>query len=110
MLPKPKQLTPENAARFQDPNLVSLYHLRLPYPAQTFDILTALIRDQPRNVLDVGAGTGEIARGLVGRAERVDAVDFSAAMIEQGKKLPGGQGVKWIPGAIGNAGRGSTGV
>ena len=63
MLPKPKQLTPENAARFQDPNLVSLYHLRLPYPAQTFDILTALIRDQPRNVLDVGAGTGEIARG-----------------------------------------------
>lgn len=100
MLPKPKQLTPENAARFQDPDLVSLYHLRLPYPAQTFDILTALVCDQPRNVLDAGTGTGEIARGLVGQAERVDAVDFSAAMIERGRRLPGGQHVNWILGPV----------
>jgi ubiquinone/menaquinone biosynthesis C-methylase UbiE len=100
MLPKPKQLTRENAARFQDPDLVSLYHLRLPYPAQTFDILTALIRDQPRTVLDVGTGTGEIARKLVREAERVDAVDFSAAMIERGERLPGGQDVNWILGSV----------
>ena len=98
MLPKPRQLTPENAARFQDPELVDFYHLRLPYPEQTFDILVALIRDQPGTVLDIGAGTGEIARGLAGKAERVDAVDFSAAMIERGKRLPGSRHVNWILG------------
>ena len=64
MLPKPKQLTPENAARFQDPELVDFYHLRLPYPEQTFDILVALIRDQPGTVLDIGAGTGEEAQAF----------------------------------------------
>ncbi|HEX6386039.1 MAG TPA: class I SAM-dependent methyltransferase [Anaerolineae bacterium] len=100
MKPKPRQLTPENAARFQEPGLVSLYHLRLPYPEGTFEILTGLIADQPRIVLDVGTGTGEIARRLASQVERVDAVDFSAAMIEQGRRLPGGKDVNWIIGRV----------
>lgn len=100
MKPKPKQLTPGNAARFQNPDLVSLYHLRLPYPEATFEILTALIVDQPRVVLDVGTGTGEVARRLAGEVARVDAVDFSLPMIEQGRRLPGGQDVNWIVGQV----------
>jgi hypothetical protein len=33
----PKHLTAEHAARFQDQRVVERYHLRLPYPDETFD-------------------------------------------------------------------------
>src|SRR5205085_8811604 len=101
MLPRPAHLTPDNAARFKDQSVVDFYPLRLPYPSVVFDILADLITDEPRAVLDVGAGTGDIARGLVRRVERVDAVDFSPAMIAKGKTLPDGDhpGLRWIYGA-----------
>jgi trans-aconitate methyltransferase len=102
MLPRPAQLTPDNAARFKDQSVVDFYPLRLPYPPGVFDILANLIVDEPRAVLDVGAGTGDIARGLVRHVERVDAVDFSPAMIAKGKTLPDGDHphLRWIYGAV----------
>jgi SAM-dependent methyltransferase len=98
MYAKPKHLTPENAARFQQQSIVARYHLRPPYPPETFDILAALITDQPRAVLDVGTGIGDLARPLAERVERVDAVDVSAAMIETGRQAPGGDNshLHWI--------------
>src|SRR5262249_10361999 len=39
-----------------------------------------------RRVLDVGCGAGSFAAHLAQRSERVDAVDRSAAMIEQAKR------------------------
>jgi trans-aconitate methyltransferase len=102
MLPRPAHLTPDNAARFKDQSVVEFYPLRLPYPSEVFDILADLIMDEPRAVLDVGTGTGDIARGLVRRVERVDAVDFSPAMIAKGKTLLDGDHrcLCWIYGAI----------
>ena len=102
MLPRPAHLTADNAARFKDQSVVEVYPLRLPYPPEVFDILAGLITDEPRAVLDVGAGTGDIARGLVRRVERVDAVDFSAAMIAKGRTLPVGDHphLRWIHGAV----------
>ena len=102
MLPKPSHLTAENAARFEDASVVDRYHFRLPYPNETFDILVGLINDAPRVVLDVGAGTGDIARNLVTRVERVDAVDRSDAMIRKGKTLPQGDHprIHWMSGEI----------
>src|SRR5947207_11668711 len=102
MLPRPAHLTPDNAARFKDQSVVDFYPLRLPYPPQVFDILVDLITDEPRAVLDVGSGTGDIARGLVRRVERVDAVDFSEAMIAKGKMVPEGDHphLRWIYGAV----------
>jgi len=41
-------------------------------------------------VLDIGCGTGFIARELADRVTHVDALDISPAMIEQGKRLPRG--------------------
>ena len=90
MLPKPAHLGPAYAGQFQDRSVVAAYHHRPLFPAETFDIFEALIADVPRVVLDVGCGTGEIARPLAERVERVDAVDWSAGMIERGKRLPGG--------------------
>lgn len=101
MLPKPVQLTSENANRFTDQSVVSVYHLRLPYPPDVLTKLLSLIVDLPRNVLDVGTGTGELARALAPHVFRVDAVDISALMIEKGKQEPGGNhpNLHWLLGA-----------
>lgn len=98
MLQKPDHLAPEYGAQFQDNSVVEAYHLRQPYPAQVFDILAGLVQGEPRRVLDVGAGSGNIARYLVERVEQVDAVDISRNMIEKGKTLPNGDNsrLRWV--------------
>lgn len=102
MLPKPAYLTKENAAHFEDASVVERYPFRLSYPGEAFDILVGLITEEPRTVLDVGTGTGDIARNLVTHVERVDAIDRSEAMIQKGKTLPQGNhpGLHWISGEI----------
>jgi SAM-dependent methyltransferase len=98
--PKPEFLGPEFAAPFQERGVVGAYLYRPPYPPELFDMLVGLIRAEPRVVLDVGCGTGNIARPLAPRVERVDAVDVSAAMIERGQRLPGGDSpaLRWMCG------------
>jgi SAM-dependent methyltransferase len=85
---------------FTDRDVAQAYRYRPEYPAETFMILCDLIVG-PRVVLDVGAGSGAIARGVVPYVERVDAVDISAAMIDEGRRLPDGNhpGVRWILGS-----------
>lgn len=102
MNPKPAFLGIQHASRFQDQSVVDRYHLRPTYPPETFDILTQLIVDEPRAILDAGCGPGELARYLVDFAERIDAVDMSLPMIEKGKTLPGGDSpkIRWLHGMI----------
>jgi ubiquinone/menaquinone biosynthesis C-methylase UbiE len=97
---KPPQLTEEHAARFKQQSIVDRYHLRLPYPSETFDVLEALIVDDPRTMLDVGTGIGNIARPMVKRGVRVDAVDPSQMMLARAQSLPGGDhpDLRWIHG------------
>jgi ubiquinone/menaquinone biosynthesis C-methylase UbiE len=105
MQSKPRHLTSENAARFQDQSLVDVYHHRLPYPQAVFNRLLMLLADLPRRVLDVGTGTGDLVRGLVEKVDQVDAIDVSQAMIERGKLLPNGQhpNLNWILGRMEDA-------
>ena len=103
MLPipdKPDHLGPDYAAQFTDRSVVAAYHLRPPYLDSVFDRLTDLIVDRPRTVLDVGTGTGAIARRLAVRVDRVDAVDPSREMIARGRRLPGGDApnLRWLRG------------
>ncbi len=95
-------LATNHATRFQEPGIIARYHLRLPYPRETFDFLLSLITSTPRVVLDVGTGTGELARQLVEHVDRVDAVDCSAAMLEKGRTLPQGMHphLHWMCGRI----------
>ncbi len=95
---RPPQWTLENASRFGDRTVVAAYHLRLPYPPEIHDELLKLIADSHPLLLDVGTGTGELARALAPRIDRVHAVDMSAAMLARGRELPGGDApnLRWI--------------
>lgn len=100
MMKRPAHLTPENAARFQHESVVAVYDRRLPYPNEVFDVLLGLITDQPRRALDLGTGTGDLARPLARQLEWVDAVDLSPAMIARGRALPDGDrpNLRWLVG------------
>jgi SAM-dependent methyltransferase len=100
--PKPSHLSGEYGAWFKDPLLAAAYPQRPPYPAGVIDLLTDLAREAPGAVLDIGCGTGELARRLAPRVGRVDAVDFSEAMITLGRSLPDGDAANltWIVGAV----------
>jgi len=98
MLPKPAHLAPKYGAQFRDKGVVDAYSTRPPYPTEVFDILVGLIPAEPRTVLELGCGTGDIARQLAPRVARLDAVDPSPAMVERGKVLADGQHphLRWI--------------
>ncbi len=100
MISHPESHSERFAVRFQDQSVVDRYHLRPTYPPETFTILNELIVDEPRTVLDVGCGTGNIARPLAEYVERVDAVDFSLPMLLRARTLPGGDSpkIRWLPG------------
>lgn len=105
MQPKPEQFSRSFAEAFKDSQVVDAYRYRPAYPDEVFDILAGLIVDEPCAVLDVGAGSGDIARRLVERVERVervDAVDFSQNMIGRGRQLPNGDHphLHWIYGKV----------
>ncbi len=84
---------------FTDPLVARLYERRPPYPEGVFAALARRLV-APRSVLDAGAGTGALARKMSSFAERIDAIEPSAAMIAEGRRLPGGSNprVRWIEG------------
>src|SRR5579863_5771901 len=89
-----------NAGRYADQSVVDRYHLRPAYPPETFTILNELIADTPRIVLDIGCGTGNVARPLAEYVERLDAVDLSLPMLERARIRPGGDSpkIRWVQG------------
>ena len=87
-------------AVWTEPDVARVYRYRPAYPAPVFDILRRLIVE-PRTVLDAGCGTGALTREMTAFAARIDAVDPSAAMIDEAKRLPGGHDprINWIVGS-----------
>ncbi|HEY7420049.1 MAG TPA: methyltransferase domain-containing protein [Ktedonobacteraceae bacterium] len=102
MKPKPSHLGLKYAEQFKDTSIVEVYHHRPPYSDEAIRLLLKLVTDEPRAILDVGCGTGDLARRLVSGAERVDAVDFSQAMLDKGRTLPGGDHphLNWMYGRV----------
>lgn len=102
---RPPQWTHEAADRFTHGGVVEAYRHRPPYPAETFSVLAGLMAAGAGAVLDVGCGPGNLARPLCAVAERVDALDPSAAMLALGKTLPGGDDprLRWLHGRAENA-------
>lgn len=90
----------ELSRAFLDAEVVRNYRYRRPYPSEIFEILEGLLVE-PRTVLDAGSGTGALTIGLARFAERVDAVDPSAAMLREARRMPGADSehIRWIEGA-----------
>jgi trans-aconitate methyltransferase len=100
MMRRPAHLTPENAAHFGHESVAAVYDRRLPYPDEVLDVLLGLVTDEPRRALDLGAGTGDLARPLAEQLDWVDAVDMSPAMMARGQALLGGDrpNLRWLEG------------
>jgi ubiquinone/menaquinone biosynthesis C-methylase UbiE len=100
--PKPAFLGPHFASAFQEALVIEAYPYRAPYPESLFQKLAELLAGASRAVLDVGTGTGDVARRLAPYVERMDAVDWSAGMIALAQQLPGGDDprIRWIQGRI----------
>jgi SAM-dependent methyltransferase len=98
MRERPEFLSQENAQAFDDPAVARAYRQRPPYPPRVFDELLRLLGTRPGWILDLGCGTGLLARPLARHVGRVDAVDASGAMIEEARVQPGGRerGIRWI--------------
>ncbi|TME92685.1 MAG: class I SAM-dependent methyltransferase [Chloroflexi bacterium] len=90
MLPKPELYSSHYGTWFQDPLVVAAYPARPPYPESAIRLLAELAVDQPRRVLDIGCGTGDISRRLAQLVECVDAVDASERMLAAGRRACGG--------------------
>jgi SAM-dependent methyltransferase len=74
------------------------YHLRTPYPSALAAFLQGLMTPRGGNVIELGCGTGELARMMAPHSERVDAIDVSAAMLEKARSFPAKHpAVRWIP-------------
>ena len=99
---KPRQYWNDYASRFKNRSLAETYELRPPYPDETYKILLSLLGKSKGRILDVGCGTGKIARRLVDHVDGVDAVDFSQEMIRIGKSLANGDhpNLRWISGPV----------
>jgi SAM-dependent methyltransferase len=89
----PRQLTAENAAAFAFDDVVEHYPLRPPYPEAVVERLRG-----PGVFLEMGCGTAQLGRRLAPTAERVDAVDPSAAMLAKARTLSGGgaSNIRWF--------------
>lgn len=97
---RPARLGERHASMFRLASVASSYGNRPPYPEETIGILADLVPSGCRRVLDVGCGTGLIARPLAALVDAVDALDPSAAMLEVGRRLPGGDraNLSWMLG------------
>jgi len=95
---KPELFSSEYGTWFQDPLVVAAYPARPPYPPALVEHLVGLIADDPRAVLDVGCGPGDLARPLAPHVERLDALDASAGMLAAGRAAEGGDApnLRWI--------------
>ena len=98
MQPKPELYRSEYGAWFKDPLVVAAYPSRPSYAEAAIQFVAQLACDEPRRVLDVGCGTGDVARRLAPLVDGVDAVDHSEAMLSAGKAAPGGDAanLRWI--------------
>ncbi|MEO9340186.1 methyltransferase domain-containing protein [Mesorhizobium sp. SB112] len=78
-----------------DPQIVQFYDLDNGW-RDDFEYCIGLAKDA-QSVLDLGCGTGQLAAALAGD-RLVVGVDPASAMLNAGKKRPGGGKVKWVEG------------
>ena len=101
---KPSHFNARNASRFQQKSIVSNYDYRLPYNQDIFQKMHSIILEKTGlkdiKVLDIGTGTGEIAKNFSKYGNHIDAVDFSPLMIEEAQMGEQYANISWIIGKV----------
>lgn len=93
---RPAIWSPEHARAFEDADVARRYQARPPYARAAVAFVRGLIDPSSFVVLDVGAGTGKLARELAPTLQRVDAIDLSAPMLAEGRRLAPDAAIRWI--------------
>lgn len=94
--PKPKHLGPEYGSQFEDESIARAYSARPAYPAELGPFVASLIIGARRNVLELGAGTGDFTLELAPHVDAIEAVDPSAAMLRTAGERRCASNVTWI--------------
>lgn len=84
-------------AHYELPELAALYDLESGW-SDDREFYLALAGSAPIRVLELGAGTGLIARAMAKAGHAVTAVDPAAAMLDVGRRAPFGTDITWIEG------------
>ena len=90
----------KHGSAWLDDETARAYLARPPHPEETILHLTDALGGRGGRLLDIGTGTGELARRLAPLATQVDAVDVAAPMLALARTLPGGDAdnIRWIEG------------
>lgn len=89
MKPKPAHLGPQYGKQFCDESVARAYYARPPYPDELIDFLQGLITERPSRILELGCGSGDLTIPMARRVDHLDAVDFSAAMLDIARSRQG---------------------
>jgi ubiquinone/menaquinone biosynthesis C-methylase UbiE len=80
---------------YTHPRLAAAYDAINP-PERDYDFYVALAGDTPRNVLDMGSGTGRLALKLAARGHRVTGADPAPGMMLAARAKPNSDKVTWV--------------
>jgi SAM-dependent methyltransferase len=99
---KPRGLERHHAEQFCDAAIVEAYSARPPYPLGLDPLFVELAGGPDAHLLDLGCGTGELARRLAPRLHAITAVDHAERMIARARTLPGGDAsnLTWMVGRV----------
>jgi SAM-dependent methyltransferase len=84
-------------AHYELPELAALYDVECVW-SDDRQFYLDLAGNQPLDILEIGAGTGMVARAMAKAGHRVTAIDPAAAMLAAGKATPEGANVHWLQG------------
>lgn len=84
-------------AHYELPELAALYDVECVW-SEDRQFYLDLAGVKPIRVLEIGCGTGMVARAMADAGHAVTGIDPAAAMLDVGRSSPSGERVRWLQG------------